>query len=263
MLTACGSSETNEPVTSDSETSEPSEGSSSKKVLRVGSSGIYPPFGFLGEDGKLQGYEVDVIEAVGEKLGYEVEWTIAEFAGLFGMMDSGRIDTIANLTVATEERREKYDFTDPLAYSGAGLIVKEDNNDIHSLEDLKGKNLGTLLGSNYHQDIAKWNEENGNEIMIKPYQDLGGTYNEVALGRLDAFVDAWIAAPTRIKEEGLPLKLFSNEPLYYVEHALAFARNDENKAFLEEFNQALQELRDDGSLKEFSLKWSELDISSK
>lgn len=85
-LVACGTTETSEP-------SSPEEQVEEKKVLRVGTSGIYPPFGYLGEEGEMVGYEVDIFEAIGEELGFEVEWTIAEFAGLFGMLDSGRIDT--------------------------------------------------------------------------------------------------------------------------------------------------------------------------
>lgn len=255
-LVACGTTETSEP-------SSPEEQVEEKKVLRVGTSGIYPPFGYLGEEGEMVGYEVDIFEAIGEELGFEVEWTIAEFAGLFGMLDSGRIDTIANLIVATEERLEKYDFTEPHAYSGAMLVVREDRDDIRSLEDLKGKRLGTLLGSNYHQDIQKWNEENGNEIEIVPYQDLAGTYEEVALGRIDAFIDAWIAADLRIKQEGLPLKLFDDEPLYYVEHAFPFVRNEENKQFIERYNEVLRRLKEDGTLKRLAGNWSDIDITER
>lgn len=254
-LTACGAKETSETAAQEKQTE--------KKVLRVGTSGIYPPFGYLGDDGEMEGYEVDIFEAIGEELGFEVEWTIAEFAGLFGMLDSGRIDTVANLIVATEERVEKYDFTEPHAYSGAMLTVKEDRDDIRSLEDLKGKRLGTLLGSNYHQDIEKWNKENGNEIEIVPYQDLAGTYDEVAMGRIDAFIDAWIAADLRIKQEGLPLKLFDEKPLYSVEHAFPFVRNEENKQFIEEFNEVLRRMKEDGTLKQLASKWSDIDITEK
>jgi len=257
LLAACGNEDT-----AATEKGGSSEKTGDEKVLRVGTSGIYPPFVSKGKDGNLEGYDVEVLETVGEKLGYKVEWTVAEFAGLFGMMDNGKIDTIANLIAITETRSAKYDFTDPYAYSGVTLVVKDDRNDIQSLEDMKGKNAGVLLGNNMHEFVQKWNEENGNEINIKPYQDVSGTYSEVALGRLDAFVDSKITAVSRIDKEGLPLKLASDEPVFSTDHAFPFVKTEENKAFIEEFNKALQELKDSGKLKEISDKWSEIDFTT-
>lgn len=256
LLAACGAEKTSESPGNDSSNESPD-----KKVLRVGTSGIYPPFVSQAKDEKLEGYDVDVLEIIGEKIGYEIEWTVAEFAGLFGMMDSGRIDTIANLIAVTEERAEKYDFTDPYAYYSVSLVVKDDRSDIQSLDDMKGKNLGALLGNNMHNYATKWNEENGNEINIRAYQDVSGTYDEVALGRIDAFIDSNFVAHSRIKEEGLPLKLFSETPLYTTENAFPFVKKEENASFIKEFNKALGELREEGKLKELSDKWSEIDVT--
>lgn len=256
LLAACGAEKTSESPGNDSSNESPG-----KKVLRVGTSGIYPPFVSQAKDEKLEGYDVDVLEIIGEKIGYEIEWTVAEFAGLFGMMDSGRIDTIANLIAVTEERAEKYDFTDPYAYYSVSLVVKDDRSDIQSLDDMKGKNLGALLGNNMHNYATKWNEENGNEINIRAYQDVSGTYDEVALGRIDAFIDSNFVAHSRIKEEGLPLKLFSETPLYTTENAFPFVKKEENASFIKEFNKALGELREEGKLKELSDKWSEIDVT--
>lgn len=259
FLTACGAGKTGDSANSDA--AKDSQGASTKKVLRVGTSGIYPPFVSKGKDQKLEGYDVDVLNLVGEKLGYEMEWTVAEFSGLFGMMDSGRIDTIANLIAVTDERKEKYDFTDPYAYYSVTLVVKNDRDDIKSMDDLKGKNLGALLGNNMHKYATKWNEEHGNEINIRAYQDVSGTYKEVDMGRIDAFIDSNFVAHSRIKKEGLPLKIFSEKPLYTTENAFPFVKSKENEEFIKQFSKALQELKDSGKLKELSDKWSEIDVT--
>lgn len=253
VLAACGEKEES--------SGETVPASGEKKVLRVGTSGIYPPFIAQGKDGELEGYDVDVLKLVGEELGYEIEWTVAEFSGIFGMMESGKIDTVSNLIAATDERREKYDFSSPYAFSGATLVVHEDNNDIKGLEDLKGKKLGVLLGNNLHQFAEKWNEENGNEIILTPYQDVSGVYNEVALGRLDAFIDVKITAASRIKNEGLPLKIYGEEYLYKYDYAFPFVRNEENKEFLEDFSAEIEKLLENGTLKELSDKWSPIDVT--
>lgn len=69
----------------------------------MGLSGIYPPFISVGENGKAQGYEVKVLEMVGEALGYEIKWEFAEFSGIFGMLDAGKIDTVSNLIVMRQK----------------------------------------------------------------------------------------------------------------------------------------------------------------
>lgn len=71
----------------DSTAKETNTDSGKKDVLVVGSSGIYPPFISVDEDGKAQGYDVEVLEKVGEALGYEIKWEFAEFSGIFGMLD--------------------------------------------------------------------------------------------------------------------------------------------------------------------------------
>ncbi|MFY3792469.1 transporter substrate-binding domain-containing protein [Ureibacillus sp. MALMAid1270] len=259
VLAACGSSDTGNGSANGSANG--AETSTEKKILRVGSSGIYPPFISVDANGKAQGYDVEVLELVGEALGYEIEWTFAEFSGIFGMLDAGQIDTVANLIAMTEQRREKYDFSTPYAYSGATLVVHEDNNDIKSIEDLKGKKVGVLLGNNLHQFLEEWNQANGNEIIITPYQDVSGTYNEVALGRLDAFIDVKITAASRIKDEGLPLKLYGEEYLINFDYGFPFVRSEENKEFLEAFSAEIQKLQEDGTLKKLSDKWSAIDVT--
>ena len=257
LLAACG----NEADESASGNSGEVEGNSEKKVLRVGSSGIYPPFISVDSEGKAHGYDGEVLELVGEKLGYEIEWTFAEFSGIFGMLDAGQIDTVANLIAATDERREKYDFSSPYAYSGATIVVQEENNSIKSIEDLKGKKVGVLLGNNLHSFLEEWNKENGNEIEITPYQDVSGTYKEVALGRLDAFVDVKITAASRIKDEGLPLKIYGEDYLINFDYAFPFVRSEDNKEFLEAFSKEIEKLHEAGTLKELSDKWSAIDVT--
>ncbi|MFC7685015.1 transporter substrate-binding domain-containing protein [Ureibacillus sp. GCM10028918] len=256
LLTACG--DENEAV---SKTEAANADDAKKEVLVVGSSGIYPPFISVDEDGKAQGYDVEVLEKVGEALGYEIKWEFAEFSGIFGMLDAGKIDTVSNLIAMTEERRAKYDFSTPYAYSGATLVVHEDNNTINSIEDLKGKKVGVLLGNNLHQFLEKWNEENGNEIIITPYQDVSGTYNEVASGRLDAFIDVKITAASRIRDEGLPLKLYGEDYLINFDYGFPFVRSEENEEFLKAFSAEIQKLQDNGTLKELSDKWSAIDVT--
>ena len=80
--------------------------------LRVGMSGQYFPFTFVEQD-ELKGFDVDVMNAIGEELGRDIQYETANFSGLFGMLESGRIDTVANQITITEERQKAYIFSDP------------------------------------------------------------------------------------------------------------------------------------------------------
>ncbi|MCT4509055.1 MAG: transporter substrate-binding domain-containing protein [Tepidibacter sp.] len=98
-----------------------------EKVIRVGTGGTYNPWCFK-ENDKLQGFEVDVWNEIGKRAGYKIEFTVSKFSGLVGLLDAGQIDTVAHQMSITKERQEKYNFTEPYAYSKYDFIVKKDSN---------------------------------------------------------------------------------------------------------------------------------------
>ncbi len=83
-----------------------------QETIKVGMSGKYFPFTFVKQD-KLQGFEVDMWNQIGERTGYKVEFVTASFSGLFGMLETGRVDTISNQITITDERKAKYAFSSP------------------------------------------------------------------------------------------------------------------------------------------------------
>ena len=107
------------------------------ETLRVGMSGGYFPFTFVQQD-KLQGFEVDFMNAVAAETGDQVEFVTMSFSGLIGALESGRIDTVANQITITPEREAKFVFTQPYVYDGAQVVVREGNEEIKGVEDLRG-----------------------------------------------------------------------------------------------------------------------------
>ena len=171
-------------------------------TLRVGMSGGYFPFTFVESD-ELKGFEVDVMNAVGEVTGDDIEFVTASFSGLAGMLGSGRIDTIANQITITPEREAQYAFTDPYVYDGAQVVVRAGNDAIQGVEDLSGKSVAVNLGSNYETLLREL--PNADEIDIRTYES--NVEQDVALGRTDAFIMDRVSATQVIKERGLPLEL--------------------------------------------------------
>ena len=223
-------------------------------TLKVGMSGGYFPFTFVEQD-TLKGFEVDVMEAVAEEMGTEVEFVTANFSGLFGMLESGRIDTIANQITITEEREQKYLFTSPYVYDGAQVVTKEGNDEVSGVEDLAGKTVAVNLGSNYEQLLREL--PYADEIDIRTYES--NIEQDTALGRVDAFVMDRVSATQVIKEKPLPLAL-AGKPFSEIRNALPFRQDDQE--LRDEVDQALDTLREDGTLSEISELWFDADITT-
>ncbi|MEL7897216.1 amino acid ABC transporter substrate-binding protein [Vreelandella neptunia] len=224
-------------------------------TLRVGMSGGYFPFTFVEQD-VLKGFEVDVMNAVGEITGDDIEFVTASFSGLAGMLESGRIDTIANQITITPEREAKYVFTSPYVYDGAQVVVRAGNDTIEGVEDLSGKSVAVNLGSNYEQLLRE--QPNADEIDIRTYES--NIEQDVALGRVEAFVMDRVSATQVIKEKGLPLEL-AGQPFSTIENALPFRDDEAGREQRDRVDAALAELRENGELREISEKWFNSDIT--
>ncbi|MBB3232686.1 amino acid ABC transporter substrate-binding protein [Halomonas stenophila] len=226
-----------------------------EETLKVGMSGGYFPFTFVEQD-TLKGFEVDVMEAVAEEMDAEVAFVTANFSGLFGMLESGRIDTIANQITITEERQAKYVFTQPYVYDGAQVVVKEGNEAIGGVEDLRGKTVAVNLGSNYEQLLREL--PYADEIDIRTYES--NIEQDTALGRVDAFVMDRVSASQVIQEKPLPLAL-AGQPFSEIRNALPFRDTEADRALRDRVDAALTALREEGTLSEISERWFGNDIT--
>jgi len=224
-------------------------------AIRVGMSGGYFPFTFVEQD-ELQGFEVDVMEAVADEIGLDVTFVTANFSGLFGMLESGRIDTIANQITITDERADKYAFTEPYVYDGAQVVVKAGNDEIDGVDDLKGKTVAVNLGSNYEALLREL--PYADQIDIKTYES--NIEQDTALGRVDAFVMDRVSASQVIKEKPLPLEL-AGKPFSKIRNALPFRDNAEGRALRDRVDAALADLRESGELQAISETWFGTDIT--
>ena len=226
------------------------------ETLRVGMSGGYFPFTFVRQD-ELQGFEVDVMNAVGEEAGLEIEFETMSFSGLIGALEAGRIDTIANQITITPEREAAFVFTQPYVIDGAQVVVKEGNDEIGGVEDLKGRTVAVNLGSNFEQLLREL--PYADEIDIRTYES--NIEQDTALGRVDAFVMDRVSSAQVIQESPLPLQL-AGQPFSEIRNALPFSDTEEGQALRDRVDAALTALKEDGTLTEISQKWFDSDITS-
>lgn len=198
------------------------------------------------------GFDVEVIEAIAANLGYSVEWVNSDFSGLMGQLEADKIDTIANAVAVTDERKEKYAFSDAYSYAGVTIVTHKDNADINTLDDLKGKTVSGVLGSNNVKNLESF-DKNG-DITIRTYENRDGAQLEAINKRVDGYVNAKSSLLAEIQKSDLPLK-FVGEPFIYEDVAFPFRKTAENEELIKAINTEIQKLREDGTLTKISEKY--------
>lgn len=248
----CGKASTGEGETGTTDPASPEEPTS----ITVASTGTYYPFGFM-EDGVAKGFEIDVWDKIGELSGLKVERKFAAYSGLFGMLDKGDIDTIANQVSWNPERDEKYYFSETYAYNPLKIAVKKGNpENIQGIEDLVGKKVVVGTGGNEGDEIRKL-YPNG-EITLVPYE--GEELMDVENGKMSACVQSAAAVSVEIKDKNRDIEIVG-APIYIEKNAYAFAKTARGEALKAKVDAALIKMHEDGTLTELSNKWFGMDIT--
>src|SRR5690606_22765438 len=152
-------------------------------ALRIGTEGTYAPFTFHDASGELVGFDVEIGRAIAEHIGVEAQFVEGPWDGLIAGIDANRYDVVINQVGINEERQAKYDFSEPYIASKAALIVREDNADITTFEDLEGKRSAQTLTSNF----GKLAESYGAELV--PTEGFDQSIALVLQGRADATIN--------------------------------------------------------------------------
>ena len=224
--------------------------------LVIGTEGTYKPFTYH-EDGtgELTGYDVEIIQAVAEKLGVEASFEETQWDAIFAGLDAGRFDLIANQVSITDERTAKYDFSEAYTVSPGVVIVAADDADITSLADLDGKTTAQSLSSNWYR-LA---EDNGATV-----EAVEGWAQAIALleqDRIDATLNdklTFLDYVTTKPESASKLKIAAetDDPS---RNAFVVAKG--STSLVDAINDALKELRADGTLAAISKKYFGEDVS--
>lgn len=208
----------------------------------------YVPFEFLNtETGEMEGFDIDLIYEIAERVGFEVDLQTVEFEGIVAGMGTGRYDIgIAGMTI-TEERAESFDFSDP--YYDAGLIVavRADETEITSADDLDGRTVATRSGTT----SENWLNDNTN-ADIRVFPDIVNAYQDLIAGRVDAVVYDVPNVLYYIETEALGEMKTAGDLLTGEQYGIAFPKGSELR---EKVNEALAEMKEDGTYGDIYEKW--------
>lgn len=268
LVAACGNNNTNNQAAGNTGANQGSEGNAANEQpaeqnslesvkasgkLRIGTEGTYAPFTFHDKEGKLTGFDVEIAQEVAKRLGVEPEFIETPWDGIFAGLDAKRFDAVFNEVTIRDDRKEKYDFSDPYIVSRAVLIVPEDNEDIKTFADLKGKKAGQSLTSNL-TDIAK---ENGAEIVAT--EGFNQAIDLLLSKRIDATVNDGLSFLDLKKQRpDVKLKVVDEMP-DAAESAALF--NKGNEELVQAVNEALAAMKSDGTYLKISEKYFGEDVS--
>ena len=224
--------------------------------LIVALEGAWQPWSYHDESDTLVGYDVEVSRAIAEKLGVEPEYVESDWDSLFAGLDAGRIDMVCNGVEVTDERALTYDFTTPYGYIHTALAVRKGNDEIKTFEDLKGKTTANSLASTYMELAESYG------ATVQGIDTLEETIQLLAAGRIDATLNADVSFYDYLNvHPDADFKIVAQtEDASHV--AIPLRKGDNSATLLEAVNNAIDELRADGTLKELSEKYFGQDISS-
>ena len=268
-LTACGTKETGGNAVGktgeESGSNAKQEDTSLQYILDrgkfiVGLDDTFPPMGFRDDANNIVGFDIDLAQAVSDKLGVELVLQPIEWDAKEQELATKNIDAIWNGFSITEERLANLTMSDPYMENSISLVVAKDS-EIASMEDMAGKRLAVQSGSSAQEALDS--EEN------KEFKDSVGKINEFAsyvtalmdleTGNSDAVLMDSVVANYMINTAGKDFTVL-DDALVAEEYAVGFRKGDQ--ALCDAVNNALKELKEDGTVETIATKWFGSDITT-
>ena len=224
-------------------------GAAAARTITVGVNSENPPWVFA-KDGKMTGFEVDLLEEFAKRAGHTIEYKSAPFATVLTGVQSGQWEVAMSSIWIKKERAEVMDFADPYYDSGIGLMTRKGG--ITDLNQLKGKTLGSDTGSANEAWLVD-NKAKYGPYTIKSYDYWVDAALDLEAGRIDGVVVDDPIALYYIKEHpksDLVMPIYM--PGFKAGQALAFKKGSPLR---NEFNKIQNEMKKDGALLKIHQKW--------
>ena len=212
----------------------------------------FPPFDTTDENGELDGFDVDLMNAIAEDQGFEIEWTQLGFDGLIPALESKQIDIIASDMWASPERAKIVDFSTTYYDSGLVLAVKVDNNTITGADSLTSDmKVAAQIGTSSADLVQQW-EKDGKIAEAKIYDKVNEAVMDLQNGTVDALLNDKPVTTEYMSKQPDKIKIVGD---ILNEESYGFAVNKENKDLLDMINAGLQNVIDNGTYDQLLAKW--------
>lgn len=215
----------------------------------------YPPFNFMNEDGELDGFDIDIANALAKEMGVVAVPVTTAWDGIIGGLISTRFDTIIGSMAITEDRLKEVSFTKPYYYDGAQFFSKSDTT-LTDIADLVDGSVGVVTGTTYFDAL----DEMANIADIMQFESDVDNMMALDQDRIDGLVTGrfvGLQAPEKFDVDLIPV----GEMLYAEEIGIAVRQEDTK--LLASLNAALATIIENGTYGEISDKWFGTDILEK
>lgn len=232
-----------------------------KDTLVIGLDDSFAPMGFRDEQGNLTGFDVDLAEAMGKKLGKQIKLQPIDWSMKESELQSGKIDLIWNGYTITPERQEKVDFSVPYL-NNKQVIVTMANSPIQTKADLAGKKIGAQSESSavtaMEKEAALYASFAGGKAVT--FEDNNMALMDLEAGRVDAVVSDAVLVRYYVTLKGADKYRVLDEDFGDEAYGVGIRKGDTK--MVDAFNKAYEELKQDGTLATISEKWFGEDITN-
>lgn len=254
LLAACGGAPAPSPSPSPAATSaaaSPQTSAPAITKLVIGLDDQFPPMGFRDETNQLVGFDIELAQAVCDRLGIEavptpIDWTTKEFE-----LNGGKVDVLWNGLTITEERQDAM-LMSPAYIANAQVIVVRSDSGIATLSDLAGKTVALQEGSSADEAYAGCPAAGTEKELVKAPENIS-LFSDLKIGRIDAVVIDKVFGDYYIAENGEGLLTILEEQLADEEYGIAFRKDNQQLADL--ILTTLDQLVQDGTAAQISQKW--------
>lgn len=237
------------------------------KTLKVATSGQQAGWSQDDGNGGVEGMDIDVMNYIADYYGMNIEWVVADPTGIWGMLQSGEVDTIACVTTVNEDRLGAYWFTNTYAWESYSIVSRTEDGvpEAGDLSFWDGKTICTPAGSNPQlilEEIIEKEKAEGVNISAMYPDSSAVLIQNVVSKETDAALMVTSTCAYKVRDLGYSDTLtiqdiqWKNMPIVY-----AWNRVEENKDIIQAINDLEVEMQNDGTLSEFSNKWFEMDIT--
>lgn len=237
VLAACGGSD---------EATAPS-GESAAGPWVIGTEPAFPPFESQSDTGELVGFDIDLMNAIGEQAGVPIEFESLPFDGLIPALQAGTIEAAISGMTITEERAETVDFSRPYFRAGLAIAIAEDNTEISSLDTLEGKTIAVQIGTTGAEMAGSVKD-----AKVSTFDSAPLALQELANGNADAVINDAPATLDAIATGNIGGIKVVGELVTEEFYGIAMPKDSEN---LDALNTALNELLENGTYDAIYEKW--------
>lgn len=220
----------------------------SGNVLKVGTNATFVPFEFVGENHQLSGFDIELVNALANEMGMEVEIHNIAFDGLIPALGTGQIDLAASGMTITSERANQIDFSSPYYQSGLGAVILQ-NSSIQTIYDLHDKKVAVQMGTTGAQKAA---EIDG--VVLRTFDHNSDAMLELNKGGVDAVIsDVPVLQYFLAQNRNTAMKLIrieTSKPEYF-----GFGIKKGNTELKKKVDAALQALKENGKLDDLYQKY--------